>query len=126
MESRNLHFTFYLSYAVKKRKYISAAGKPAFLRAFIGIVTALLIMVKLISPFLHTHQIDGSSAKEVSISVSHCEACAYEAIQAIESNVAIVLPSNLLNCKIFFFEAASVFVNPIHSSSESRGPPCIS
>ncbi len=126
MESRNLHFNFLIFLAVKKESDISLARKPALLRAFIGVVTALLITVKLTTPFLHTHQFETPSSKGVSISSAHCEACEYEATQAIEPSVAIVLPSALFNFEIKSFETESVFFNPIQSSSESRGPPSIS
>jgi hypothetical protein len=89
----------------------------------IGIITVLLITVKLASPFLHTHQFEESSSRSVSISSVHCEACEYESTQAIEPGAAIILPSDNFSYESKVYHTASVFVSAPHSSSESRGPP---
>ncbi|MFI5263655.1 MAG: hypothetical protein ACHQM6_03970 [Candidatus Kapaibacterium sp.] len=108
----------------KAKKTIYQPGSP-LLRAISGVIALLLITVKLASPLLHTHQLSESSRSEIS-TTNHCDACDYEATQATESGVAVVLPVNLFKYISKAFEHESIFLSAIHSSSESRGPPTIS
>jgi len=108
---------------VQRGRNIFAIRQSPFFRGLISIVTVLLITVKLTSPFLHTHQFSETSAEMVSISSQHCDACEYEATQAIESGTAVILPSDYFSYETKVCDAASVFVSVVHSSSESRGPP---
>jgi len=111
---------------VKKAKNIMTMPRSPLFRVVIGIVAGLLITVKLTTPFLHTHQLTESTSKEISAVSIHCDACEYEATQAIQPGVAIVLPSSPFVNESIVFETQSVFVSTVHSSSESRGPPSIS
>jgi hypothetical protein len=98
---------------------------PLF-RGVIGIVAALFITVKLTTPFLHTHQLTESTSAEICANSVHCDACEYEATQAIEPAVGIVPPATHFAYESKVFEIQFVFVSTVHSSSESRGPPSIS
>jgi hypothetical protein len=113
-------------YAVQKTSNIVTMPRSPLFRVVIGVVAALLFTVKLATPFLHTHQFEGSSSKIASISSQHCDACEYEATQAIEPGIAIILPATHFAYESKVFETQSGFPNTAHSSSESRGPPSIS
>jgi len=126
MESRNLHFNFNLFHAVRKKEKIKLESKSALLKTFIGVVAFLLITVNLATPFLHTHQFETLSFKGLSISSAHCEACEFEATQAIDPGIAIVLHPSHFIYETKAYEVKSVFISSVHSSSESRGPPSIS
>jgi hypothetical protein len=92
----------------------------------IGIVAVLLLSARLASPFLHTHQFLNSSTAQITDASSHCNACEYEATQAIDAGPAVVLPVTDFANEYRVLYSRSVFVNAFHSTSESRGPPSIS
>ena len=92
---------------------------PLF-RLLAGMVLLFILGVKVASPFLHTH--DNSSPNRIIVSI-HCDACDYEATQAIEPEAAIALPSVLFYDRKKVYEIASPTVSEQISPSESRGPP---
>lgn len=122
MHSRNFSAGFLISSAVKKTSNKQAGGKSILFQGLMGIFTALLITVKIASPFLHVHNSFESSEKILS-ATQHCDACEYEATQAVEPTSAISLPvADFLSIgKVV--EVESPFISQSHSSSESRGPP---
>ena len=95
-------------------------------RAVTALVAVLFISVNLATPFLHTHETERASSKCASFSSQHCNACEYEATQAIDPGIAVVLPVTHYTYEVRAFETQSVFLSAVHSSSESRGPPSIS
>ncbi len=95
-------------------------------RAVTALVAVLLITVNLATPFLHTHETGPASSKCSTFSSQHCNACEYEATQAIDPGVAVVLPVTHFTSEIRAFETQTVFLSATHSPSESRGPPSIS
>jgi hypothetical protein len=108
---------------VNNERNISGISKASLFRGLTGIITVLLIMVKLASPFLHTHQFEESSSKSASISSVHCVACEYESTQAVEPSDAVILPTAYFSYESKVYDVISVFVSASNSASESRGPP---
>src|SRR5258708_6988246 len=94
-------------------------------RVVIAIVAVLLVAVNLATPFLHTHETERASSRCTSLSSQHCSACEYEATQAVDPGVAVVLPVTDFIREDRVFETRSVFINTVYFSSESRGPPRI-
>jgi hypothetical protein len=95
--------------------------KSAFSKVPIILFACLLLASKLASSFLHNHQTN--SNPEHQVVAIHCDACEYEATQAIEPGAAIVLPVIYSRPNELICEIASSFYSVSHSSSESRGPP---
>jgi len=111
-----------LFHPVKKAKSIADSQHPRLFRGVIGVVTFFLLIVRIASPFLHTHSIESQRTPTITASL-HCDACDYEATQAVEPDIAIALPSIDFQYEVKVSEIQSPFRSQSHSSSESRGPP---
>jgi hypothetical protein len=107
---------------VKKQNSIFSIRQSSLFRGLIGVVTALLLIVKVATPFLHTHTTLESQKQEIAGSL-HCDACDYEATQAVEPDAVFQLPVNNFLSEVKVFETQSPFISESHSLSESRGPP---
>ena len=90
----------------------------------VGAVAFLLLMAKVASPFLHSHELIESSQK-VTVTAP-CNACEYEAMQSALPDVAVPLLVSHFRYEIKVYDFTSPFVSLVSSSSESRGPPQIS
>ena len=82
-------------------------------------VTVLLITVKLVSPFLHIDEPHSESA----YTVIHCAACEYEATQAIEPELAVVLPILQFSYEKVSCPASENVNGSTILTSDYRGPP---
>ena len=122
MESRNLRLDFRLFHSVKKELQTNFPCRSALMRVLIGSFAVLLITVKLAAPFLHTHQTDPVSER-AGLSISHCEACEYEATQADGASVTVALPVVLFEFEIKVFRHHAPRTSSLYSSSDSRGSP---
>ena len=89
------------------------------MRRLAGMVTVLLITVKLASPFLHTEDHQTVST----YSTSHCAACDYEAAQAVEPGLVVLLPVQQFSYEIKIYPVTEDVAGSNIPPSESRGPP---
>jgi hypothetical protein len=122
MRIRNFSPFFIISEAVKKAANIFSVRNSSLFRGLTVVITAFLLIVKVAAPFLHTHNSVESSKQEISASF-HCDACEYEATQAIQPDPAIQLPVTDFQSELKVFETQSPFISESHLPSESRGPP---
>ena len=94
--------------------------KSLISKGAIGFFTLLVLAIRIASPFFHTHQFP---ADNQIVASQHCDACEYEATQAIEPDASVIVPVIFSSREEKVYELSSPVLSEIHSPSESRGPP---